>query len=85
MFRRVAGTIGTKHHLMRVKIRMHLKSRRKYVNAKKMNVDSTKLKDDKLLETFQKDLSDIIYEATDDTISIDKRYELFLSQIKEKT
>ena len=28
MFRRAAGVIGTDHHLMRVKIRMHLISRR---------------------------------------------------------
>jgi hypothetical protein len=49
-----------------------------------MNVDSTKLKDDKLLEAFQKDLYDILDDAKDDTISIDKRYEQFLSKIKEK-
>jgi hypothetical protein len=84
MLRRAAGVIGTDHHLMRIKIRMHLKSRRKNVNPKIMKVDSTKLKDDKLLEAFQKDLCDIINDAKDDTISIDKRYELFVSQIKEK-
>ncbi|CAF3620000.1 unnamed protein product [Rotaria socialis] len=84
MFRRAAGAIGTDHHLMRVKIRMHLKSRRKNVNPKKMNVDSTKLKDDKLLEAFQKDLRDTIDATSDDTINIDERYQLFLSQLKEK-
>ena len=79
-----AGSIGTNHHLMRAKIKIHLKSRRKYVNSKKINVDSAKLKDDKLLEAFQKDLHDIFDNAKDDTISIDQRYELFLSQIKER-
>jgi hypothetical protein len=54
MFRRAAGAIETGHHLMRVKIRMHLKSRRKNVSSKKMNVDMTKLNDGKLLEAFQK-------------------------------
>ncbi len=49
-----------------------------------MNTDSTKLKDDKLLVVFQKDLQDIVNTAKDDTISIDKRCEPFLSQIKEK-
>ena len=84
MLRGAAGTIGTDHHLMRAKIKIHLKSRRKNVNSKKINVDSAKLKDDKLLEAFQKDLHDIFDNAKDDTISIDQRYELFLSQIKEK-
>ena len=73
MVRRAAGVIGTDHHLMRVKIKMHLRSRRKHVNTKKMNVDSTKLKDDKLLEPFQKDLSDILDDVWSDTISIGDR------------
>ena len=84
MLRKAAGSIGTDHHLMRAKIKIHLKSRRKYVNSKKINVDSAKLKYDKLLEAFQKDLHDIFDNAKDDTISIDQRYELFLSQIKER-
>ena len=49
-----------------------------------MNVDSTKLKDDKLLEAFQKDLSDILGDVWSNTMSIDDRYNLFLSQIKAK-
>ena len=63
MYRRAADVIGTDHHLMRVKIKMHLRNRRKQVNTKKMYVDSTKLKDDKLLEAFQKDLSNILDDA----------------------
>ena len=84
MFRRAAGVIGTDHHLMRVKIKMYLRSRRKHVSTKKMNIDSTKLKDDKLLEAFQKDLSGILDDIWSNTMSIDDRYNLFLSQIKEK-
>ena len=84
MLRGAAGTIGTDHHLMRVKIRLHLRSRRKNANSKKINVDSTKLKDDKLLEAFQKDLQNTFENTKDDTISIDQKYELFLSQLKEK-
>jgi hypothetical protein len=84
MLRRAAGVTGTDHHPMRVKIRMHLKSRRKNVDPKEMKVDSTKLKDGKLLEALQEDLCDTIDDANDEKISIDKRYELFLSHIKEK-
>jgi hypothetical protein len=60
------------------------KKNRDELQRSQMIVDSTKLKDDKLLEAFQKDLCDIFDDAKDDTISIDKRYEQFLSQIKEK-
>jgi hypothetical protein len=84
MLRGAAGTTGTDRHLMRTKIKIHLKSIRKNVNSKKINVDSAKLKDDKLPEAFQKDLHDVFNNAKDDIISIDQRYELFLSQTKEK-
>ncbi|CAF1437436.1 unnamed protein product [Adineta ricciae] len=85
MLRGATGAIGTDHHLMRVKIKIHLKSRKKNANKKKINVDSTKLKDDQLLEAFQKDLQSILADkAKDDGISIDQRYEQFLSQIQEK-
>jgi hypothetical protein len=57
ILRAAAGTRGTDHHLMLVKMRIHLKNRRKNVNQKKINVDSTKIKDDKLLAAFQKDHS----------------------------
>lgn len=84
MLRGAADTIGTGHHLMRAKIKIHLKSRRKNVNMKKINADSAKLKHEKLLDAFQKDLHDIFDNTKDDTINIDQRCELFLSQIKEK-
>jgi hypothetical protein len=79
IFRRAPGTIGTDDHLMSVKIRMYLKSRGENVNPKKLNVDSTKLKDGKLLEAFPKDHCRIIDDAKNDTDSFHKRYGLFLS------
>lgn len=41
MLRGVAGTIRADHHLMRVKIRIHLKSRKKGTGLKKIEGDST--------------------------------------------
>lgn len=84
MFRRAAGVIGTDHHLMRIKIRMHLKNRRKHVGMKRLNVDSTKLKDDKSLVAFQKDLSDIVDDAKVNEIDINDSYDMFVSQLIEK-
>ena len=40
---------------------MHLKTKRKNVGSKKIYVESTKLKDKKLLEAFQKDLHNITF------------------------
>jgi hypothetical protein len=48
IFRRAVCATRTDHHLMRVNSGMHLKSGRKNLNSKKMNVDSTTLKDYKL-------------------------------------
>jgi len=84
MFRKAPGTIGTDDHLMRFKNRMHLNRRRKNGNPKKIHIDSTKLKDGKLLEAFPKDLCEIIDDAKNGISTFHKRYELFLSQIKEK-
>ena len=52
MLRGAAGSIGADQHLMRVKIRIHLKSRQKGTDRKKTNADSTKLKDDKVVTAF---------------------------------
>ena len=81
--RGTAASIGTNHHLMRVKIRIHLKSRRINVNQKKTNIDSTKLKADNVLSAFRNDLQDIFNTTGDTTASLDEKYELFLSHIKQ--
>ena len=70
MLRRAAGAIGNDHNRMRVKIKLHLKSRRKNVNQKKVNIDGTKLKDAKLLQAFA---------PKGDAISIDQRYNLVVA------
>ncbi|CAF5075163.1 unnamed protein product [Rotaria magnacalcarata] len=84
MYRRASGAIGMDHHLMRTKIKIHLKSRRKGVLQKKTSIDAVKLKDEKLVEAFQKGLRERVDDANVDTISIDEKYELFVSHLKEK-
>ena len=83
MLRKAVGAIGTDHHLMRVKIKIHLKSRRKNINKKKTNVDSTKLKDDKLQSAFRKDLQDILNATDESPVGLDEKYDLFVSNIKQ--
>ncbi|CAF4045409.1 unnamed protein product, partial [Rotaria magnacalcarata] len=84
MYRRASGGIETDHHLMRTKIKIHLKSRRKGVLQKKTSIDAVKLKDEKLVEAFQKGLRERVDDANVDTISIDEKYEMFVSHLKEK-
>ncbi|CAF2169496.1 unnamed protein product [Rotaria magnacalcarata] len=84
MYRRASGAIGTDHHLMRTKIKIHLKSRRKGDLQKKISMDAVKLKDEKLVEAFQKDLREMVDDVNVDTISIDEKYELFVSHLKKK-
>ncbi len=45
VFRRAAGTIGTDHHLMRSKIKLHLKSIRKKNQQTRLCLDRLKLQD----------------------------------------
>ncbi|CAF3677329.1 unnamed protein product [Rotaria sp. Silwood1] len=82
MLRSAAGAIGTDHHLMRVKIKLHLKSRKKLMKQRRVQYDITKFKDDKALESFQCDLRGTISGTSDDTISIDEKYSLFMEHLK---
>ncbi|CAF0787582.1 unnamed protein product [Rotaria sp. Silwood1] len=87
MYRKAAGAIGTDHHLMRIKIKLHFKSRRKLVQ-KKVVYDPIKMKNDNALKQFQKDLIPTLSDATDETISIDEKYDRFVEHMKtnaEKT
>ncbi|CAF3235386.1 unnamed protein product [Rotaria sp. Silwood2] len=77
-----AGAIGTDHHLTRVKIKLHLKSRKKLMKQRRVKYDITKFKDDIALESFQCDLCGTISDASDDTISIDEKYSLFVEHLK---
>ncbi|CAF2129927.1 unnamed protein product [Rotaria magnacalcarata] len=73
MYRRASGAIGTDHHLMRTKIKIHLKSRRKCGLQKKISMDAVKLKDEKLVEAFQKDLREMVDDAEEHFIP-DKKF-----------
>lgn len=73
--------MGTDHHIIRFKIRIHLKGWRKNANQRKISVDSIKLKDNKLPAAFQKDLHNVFNTSNNIEMNLDKKYELFSSQI----
>ncbi|CAF1529412.1 unnamed protein product, partial [Didymodactylos carnosus] len=83
MLRKAAGTIGTDHHLMRVKIKFHLRSRRKMNNVKKTKYDPTKMKDNNALKQFQLDINSTLGEILGQSISAEEKYLSFVEFLKE--
>jgi exonuclease III len=80
--RTAAGAIGTDHHLLRTKVKIHLRSRRKNQHPKRIRLDFKKLRDEKLLEAFQKDIEEKRKEATNVTMTIDEKYANFVEYVK---
>jgi hypothetical protein len=81
--RKAAGVIGTDHHLMRTKIKFHLKSRRKIQNQRLFRLDQSKMKNDEKLLSFQDDLAKKHRSKNDEGSDINEKYEHFVSVIKE--
>ena len=83
MFRRAARAVGTDHHLMRAKIRLHLKSRRNVIAQKRLQYDITKFKNQQAVKAFQNDLCESLNDAFNNSISLDAKYSAFMKHLKE--
>ncbi len=83
MHRTAAGAIGTDHHLLRAKVKIHLRSRRKNQQPKRKRLDFKKLHDIKLVDAFQKDIDEMRKEAANDTMTIDEKYANFVEYVKK--
>ncbi|CAF4074483.1 unnamed protein product [Adineta steineri] len=84
MFRRAAGAIGTDHHLMRIKIKLHLKTRRK-LQVRRTKYDYTKFKSEKALAMFQKDLNETLSDVTESVKeNAEKHFKLDKNNSKRK-
>jgi hypothetical protein len=81
--RTAAGAIGTDHHLLRAKVKFHLRSRRKNQHAKRMRLDFKKLNDESLVDAFQKDIEEMRKEAANATMTFDEKYTNFVEYIKK--
>lgn len=80
--RTVAGTIGTDHHLLRSKVKIHLKSRKKKYQAIPMRLDSKKLCDENVVNAFQSDIKKMQKKTENDIMTVDKKYTNFVECIK---
>ncbi len=83
VYRKAAGSIGTDHHLMRSKFKLHLKSRVKKIQQNYLRLDRSKLEDVSVIEHFRDDLQQKFEDTKNDKININEKYSTFVQCIKE--
>ena len=81
--RTAAGAIGTDHHLLRIKLKFHLRSRRKVNVAQHPRIDRKKLKDEQLQLAFQAELSRRPSQTESSTDNIDHKYNVFVNYVPQ--
>ena len=81
--RKATGVIGTDHHLMRTKVKFHLKTQRRIVPQKRFLVDRTKMKEGTNVTVFQNDLAQKLTTIQSENIDLEFRYGRFVDIIKE--
>ncbi|CAF0997066.1 unnamed protein product [Didymodactylos carnosus] len=81
--RRAAGFIGADHHLLRAKLKIHLKSRTKNQQQKRLKLDYQKLRNDTLRDGFKRDIERKKNEVYDDEMTIDEKYSQFVEHVRE--
>ena len=82
--RRATGAIGTDHHLLRSKVKLHLNCKKKKNRQQpQLRIDRSKLEDEVLVERFQRELEKNLAECKKDEDSIDVKYAKFVKHVKE--
>ncbi|CAF2121924.1 unnamed protein product [Rotaria magnacalcarata] len=80
--RMAAGTIGTDHHLLRAKVKIHLRSRKKSQHAKRIRLDCKKLRDENVVDAFQKGIKKMREAMKNDTMTVNQKYANFVKCVK---
>ncbi|CAF4976917.1 unnamed protein product, partial [Rotaria sp. Silwood1] len=82
--RTAAGAIGTDHHLLRIKLKFHLKSRRKVIKSQPLRIDRKKLKNEQHKLAFQAQLNNRPQQQhTSTTSTIDDKYNAFVDYVRQ--
>ncbi|CAF1313999.1 unnamed protein product [Adineta ricciae] len=76
-----AGTIGTDHHLLVTKLKLHLKSRRKRQKQRCGRLDIKKLKNGACIEAFQAELMNRPSTTDPNNVTINAKYSEFATHI----
>ncbi|CAF5188491.1 unnamed protein product, partial [Rotaria sp. Silwood1] len=84
--RGATGGIGTDHHLLRAKIRLHLKSRKKTEKKYRIRLDQSKLTDNNLLSAFRIELANESKAIRGDnkTLSVNEKFTNFVNSVRER-
>ncbi|CAF1351176.1 unnamed protein product [Rotaria magnacalcarata] len=82
-YRKASGSIGTDHHLMRSKIKLHLKSRKNNKNHNEFRLGCTKLNDERVVDKFQKDILKKFEETKYIDVDVNVKYETLVQSLKE--
>ncbi|CAF3715602.1 unnamed protein product [Rotaria socialis] len=81
--RTATGAIGTDHHLLRIKLKFHLNSRRKIIENQLLRVDRKKLKNEQLKMAFQAHLNKQLQQPTYSPQTIDQKYTNFVDYVRQ--
>ena len=81
--RMAAGTIGTDHHLLRTKLKFHLKIRKKASKQHHAHLDQRKLKNEHLVKVFQAELKNRSTASGSDNMTINQKYANFVDYVNK--
>ena len=81
--RKATGVIGTDHHLIRTKVKFHMKTRQRIVPQKYFLVGRIKMKEGTNVTAFQNDLAQNLITIQSENIDLEFRYGQFVDIIKE--
>jgi hypothetical protein len=82
VLRNAAGAIGTDHHLVRTKLKLHLRSRKKAEKPQYARMDISKMNDGDLKKEFQERLSNKLENIGAQNKTVKERYDEFTEYVK---
>ncbi|CAF3436013.1 unnamed protein product [Rotaria sp. Silwood1] len=78
-----AGTIGTDHHLLRTKLKFHLKTRKKSSKQHHIRLDQKKLKNEHFVKEFQVELMNRPTASNSNNMTINQKYANFVDYVNK--
>ncbi|CAF2803830.1 unnamed protein product, partial [Rotaria sp. Silwood2] len=81
VYRNAAGAIGTDHHLVRTKLRLHLRCRKKAEKPQCLRLDMNKIKDDDLQKKFQEQLLNKLEGIGAQKKTVNEKYDEFTDYV----
>ena len=85
MHRGATGGIGTDHHLLRAKVRLHLKCRPKNKREGRLRLDYLKLTDDNSISAFKTEIKRHrqMLRRENENLSVNEKFRKFVGYVRE--